>query len=53
MTGTYWVHKTCDGLVFFDLSGGFCQRCHAENLDPTDIDPRNDDAEMTNERTPA
>jgi len=26
----HYVHKERDGLVLWDLSGGFCLRCHAE-----------------------
>ena len=36
----YYVHRECDGLVMFDLSGGFCVRCHAEGLDGDDIERR-------------
>ena len=36
----YYVHRECDGLVMFDLSGGFCVRCHAEDLDADDIEQR-------------
>ena len=36
----YYVHRECDGLVMFDLSGGFCVRCHAEGLDVDDIERR-------------
>src|SRR6516162_5422971 len=28
-----WTHSGCGGTVVFDMSGGFCTRCHAENLD--------------------
>ena len=31
--GESWTHSGCGGTVVFDLSGGFCTRCHAENLD--------------------
>ena len=31
-----WQHRECGGLVVFDLSGGFCTRCHAENLEDED-----------------
>ena len=38
----YYVHRECDGLVMFDLSGGFCVRCHVEDLDADDIEQRKD-----------
>lgn len=31
-----WYHAGCMGRVYFDLSGGFCQRCGAEGLDHED-----------------
>ncbi len=27
------VHNNCGGRVFWDMSGGFCQRCEEEELD--------------------
>ena len=29
----HWEHSNCGGVVVFDLSGGFCTRCHEENLE--------------------
>lgn len=29
-------HRECGSVVMFDLSGGFCTGCHAENLEPGD-----------------
>ena len=31
-----YVHDGCGGFVFFDLSGGFCAFCWAENLEAPD-----------------
>jgi hypothetical protein len=30
------VHIGCGGVVLWDLSGGYCIRCHAENLEVED-----------------
>jgi hypothetical protein len=32
------VHIGCGGAVLWDLSGGYCTRCHAENLEPDDAE---------------
>ena len=32
------VHIGCGGVVLWDLSGGYCTRCHAENLEPDDAE---------------
>ena len=34
-----WHHLNCGGLVMWDLSGGFCTRCHEEGLDLPDVEP--------------
>lgn len=39
------THKDCGGTVIWDLSGGFCTRCHAEGLEP-------EDTERSDEETP-
>ncbi len=36
MSPRRWLHRGCDGRVFWDMSGGFCERCEAENLDEAD-----------------
>lgn len=36
----YYAHKECGGTTIWDLSGGFCTRCHAEGLDADDVGPR-------------
>ena len=40
MTVPYYVHKECGGLTVFDMSGGFCSRCHAEGLEYEDVELR-------------
>ena len=35
--GETYRHRDCGAMVIFDMSGGFCTRCHAENLDGDDI----------------
>jgi hypothetical protein len=32
------VHIGCGGAVLWDLSGGYCTKCHAENLEPDDAE---------------
>jgi cytochrome c1 len=32
------VHIGCGGAVLWDLSGGYCTRCHAENLEPDEAE---------------
>lgn len=34
----HYVHKGCGGTTIWDLSGGFCTRCHAEGLDTDDVE---------------
>lgn len=34
-----WYHLECGGRVMWDLSGGFCTRCHEEGLDIEDTEP--------------
>jgi hypothetical protein len=36
------VHIGCGGTVLWDLSGGFCTRCHAEGLEPDDAERASD-----------
>jgi|SRR5208337_651366 len=33
-----YVHKECGGVTIWDLSGGFCTRCHVEGLDVDDVE---------------
>jgi hypothetical protein len=33
-----YVHKECAGVTIWDLSGGFCLKCHAEGLDMDDVE---------------
>ena len=40
-----YLHKGCGGVTIWDLSGGFCLKCHAEGLEM-------DDAEQRTEPTP-
>ena len=28
-----YVHNDCGGRIFWDMSGGFCERCEEEGLD--------------------
>jgi hypothetical protein len=37
MEGDRYVHKECGGITVWDLSGGFCVKCHAEGLDTDDV----------------
>ena len=32
------VHIGCGGAVLWDLSGGYCTRCHAEGLEPDEAE---------------
>ena len=45
MTGTpeqsRYTHKECGGVTIWDLSGGFCTKCHTEGLDMGDVEPLN------------
>lgn len=36
----HYVHKGCEGVTIWDLSGGFCVKCHAEGLDADDVERR-------------
>ena len=42
MTDMHWAHRDCGQPVVFDLSGGFCTGCHAENLERDDLIPHPD-----------
>jgi len=33
-----YTHKECGGVTIWDLSGGFCVKCHAEGLDTDDVE---------------
>ena len=33
-----YIHKDCEGVILWDLSGGFCLKCHAEGLDEDDVE---------------
>jgi hypothetical protein len=37
-TTTRYVHKECEGVTIWDLSGGFCTKCHAEGLEMGDVE---------------
>jgi hypothetical protein len=43
-SGTRYVHKECGGVAIWDLSGGFCERCHAEGLDTGDVERQQPEA---------
>ena len=51
--GNYWHHSKCDGVVVFDLSGGFCTKCHAENLEAEDCYQAQRKPSSTEGRLPA
>ena len=36
----HYAHKECGGITVWDLSGGFCVKCHAEGLDMEDVERR-------------
>ena len=36
----HYAHKGCEGVTIWDLSGGFCVKCHAEGLDMEDVERR-------------
>jgi hypothetical protein len=35
-----YIHKECGGVTIWDLSGGFCTKCHTEGLDADDVEQR-------------
>ena len=37
------IHADCGGIVLWDVSGGWCTKCHAEGLEPDETGT--DDAE--------
>lgn len=45
-----WTHKGCGQPVVFDMSGGFCTGCHAENLDDDDVNAPASTASGTNRK---
>jgi hypothetical protein len=36
------IHAGCGGAVCWDLSGWWCTACHAENLEPDEMEPERD-----------
>jgi hypothetical protein len=36
------THNDCGGIVMWDLSGGFCTRCHSEGLEIEDTEGASD-----------